>query len=94
MVEFTNDNDTAGNKRPSQSPDAHGQAAMLLVESLLHGLVARSTLTVAEAVEIVDIAAEVQEAISNDLDDPPATMGQSLTILGVLRASLALDLTG
>lgn len=39
--------------------DAHGQAALLLVESLVHGLIARSVISVTEAVEIVDVAAEV-----------------------------------
>lgn len=38
-------------------PDAHGQAEMLLVESLIHGLIARSVISVADAVEIVEIAA-------------------------------------
>ena len=73
-------------------PDAHGQAAMLLVESLIHGLIARSVIKVEDAVEIVEIAAEVKEEIAVDLGDSPATMQKSLTLLGAISASLKVDL--
>ncbi len=75
-----------------ESPDAHGQAAMLLVESLIHGLIARSVLSVAEAVEIVDVAAEVKREIAADLGDSPATMRKSLSLLRAISASLKLDI--
>ena len=73
-------------------PDAHGQAAMLLVESLIHGLIARSVISVAEAVEIVDVAAEVKADIGADLGDSPATLHKSLTMLEAISISLKHDL--
>ncbi len=74
------------------SPDPMGQAALLLVESLLHGLVARSALSVADAVEIVETAAEVKAEIAEDLGDTPAAMRESLALLGAIHASLSIDL--
>ena len=93
MAEHTpNDNDQAGADGRLRGPDAHGQAAMLLVESLIHGLIARSVLTVEDAFEIVGIAAEVKEEVAAEMGDSPATMERSLTILGAISASLKNDL--
>lgn len=75
-----------------REPDAHGQAAMLLVESLIHGLIARSVLGVEHAVEIVAIAAEVKEELAGDLGDSPATMQKSLSLLEAIGASLTRDI--
>lgn len=95
MAERTsNDNDAAFYDGRLRGPDAHGQAAILLVESLIHGLVARSIISVADAVEIVGVAAEVKEEVGADLGDSPETMEKSLTILGAIQASLSLDLPG
>ena len=89
--EISNDNAApfAGDRR---GPDAHGQAAMLLTESLIHGLIARSVISVADAVEIVDIATEVKEEVAASLGDSPATMQKSLTLLKAISRSLSVDL--
>ena len=90
MAEPTsNDNDAGRAHVVLREPDAHGQAAMLLTESLLHGLIARNLITVGDAVEMVEIAAEVKEAIAEDLGDSPATMRKSLALLDSIRVSLA-----
>lgn len=94
MAEDTNDNHDAVAERRSNRPDAHGQAAMLLVESLLHGLVARSVISVVDAVEIVGIAAEVKEEIAFEMGDDTATMRKSLDLLESIRVSLTNDLPG
>jgi len=73
-------------------PDAHGQAAMLLVESLIHGLIARSVISVADAVEIVEIAADVKADIGAEIGDTPATLRRSLTMLEAIGKSLSLDI--
>jgi len=86
--------DVAGDRVVLRGPDAHGQAAVLLVESLIHGLVARSILSVADAIEIVDIAAEVKLDIAEEMGDSPATMRKSLGILGAMSDSLKHDLAG
>ena len=72
-------------------PDAHGQAAMLLTESMLHGLIARKVISVAEALEIVEVAAEVKEEVAADMGDTPSTMRHSLALLGAIRLSLEND---
>ena len=73
-------------------PDAHGQAAMLLVESLIHGLIARDVIAVADAVEIVEVATEVKADIGGDLGDSPANLRKSLGLLNALSVSLSRDL--
>lgn len=94
MAEHINDNHDAPTNSRANRPDAHGQAAMMLAESLLHGLVARSVISVPDAVEIVGIAAEVKEEIAFELGDDAATMQKSLDLLESIRASLANDLPG
>jgi len=91
MADITNDIHAYPAVARPREPDAHGQAAMLLVESLIHGLVSRSVISVAEAVEIVDIAAEVKADIAADLGDSPATMHRSLSLLTSISASLERD---
>ena len=83
---ITNDNTAA-----AHGPDAHGQAALLLVESLIHGLLQRRLITVADAVEVVDVAAEVKLDIAGDLGDSPANLRKSLALLAAIGASLRGD---
>ena len=45
--------------------DGHGRAALLLVESLIHGLASRSVLSVSEAIEIIEVAAEVEYELAH-----------------------------
>jgi hypothetical protein len=90
MPDVTNDNQLE-NSAPRREPDAHGQAALLLVESLIHDLVARSVLSVDEAVEIVEVAAEVKAEVAADLGDSPATMRHSLALLEAIGRSLKGD---
>ncbi len=72
-------------------PEPYGHAALLLVESLIHGMIANSSLTVAQAIEIVEIAAEVKQDAANDVGDTPAAR-QSLRLLNSISASLKHDL--
>lgn len=90
MTPTPNDNDARA-AFDTREPDAHGQAAYLLVESLIHGLVARRTLTVADAIEVVEIAADVKAQIAGDLGDSPATLRRSLALLNALQNSLQTD---
>jgi hypothetical protein len=91
MTEKTNDNDAAPIEARRHEPDPHGQAAMLLVESLIHGLVSRSVISLEEAVEIVEIAAEVKAEIAIDLGDSPEALRRSLTLLESISSSLRRD---
>ena len=88
MAEITNDNHPVPGLAPVREPDAHGQAAMLLVESLIHGLIARSVISAEEAIEIVGTAAEVKAEVAADLGDSPETMRGSLALLEAISRSL------
>ena len=77
--------------RTEEGPDAHGQAALLLVESLIHALIAGAVITVQEAVEVVETAADVKQEIAESLGDSPDRLGQSLTLLQTISDSLKQD---
>ena len=94
MPEITNDNHPAAASAPRREPDAHGQAAMLLVESLIHGLIARSLISTEEAVEIVTMAAEVKAEVAAELGDSPGTLARSLALLESISRSLKGDAPG
>jgi hypothetical protein len=72
--------------------DGHGRAALLLVESLIHGLAERSILTVAEAVSIMETALDAQIAITDDAARPTSSMRQAGALLSALVESLRIDL--
>lgn len=72
-----------------EAPDRHGQAALLLIESLIHSLIARAALTVEEAIETIEVAADAEREIRDasgvlrDIDSP--------SMLTPIAASLRLE---
>ncbi len=72
-------------------PDAHGQAALLLTESLLHTLVDRGVLTITEAVEVVQTAAEVKVEVANAAGESTRRMNESLLLLAKMQSSFETD---
>ena len=74
-----------------RGPDAHGEAALLLVESLLHALTERAILTVADAVDIVETAADVNGEATEELGRPVARH-TSMALLEAISSSLRYDL--
>ena len=72
-------------------PDAHGQAALLLTESLLHMLVANATLTNAEAIEVVTVAAEVKVEVAAASGESRRRRDQSLQLLSKMADSFRAD---
>lgn len=76
-----------------RSPDPHGHAALLLVESLIHGMIAGRLIDVGQAIEIVEAAAEVQADDAGDPNVAPATLDPSLSLLNAIAESLRPDLT-
>jgi hypothetical protein len=92
MVDLSNDNELVRPVPGLHEPDAHGQAAMLLVESLIHGLIARSVIQVADAIDMVTVAIEVKMEIAADLGDNQDTKDKTLGLLSVIRESLSLDI--
>lgn len=88
--EISNDNLDAD---AVHGPDAHGHASILLVESLIHGLIARDVISVADAVEIVDTAVDVKTDIAGDLGHSPANLRKSVGLLTAISVSLRRDLS-
>jgi hypothetical protein len=72
-------------------PDAHGQAALLLTESLIHALVDNATLTAAEAVDVVTIAAKVKLEVAREAGESQGRMRESLALLSKIMNSFAAD---
>ena len=91
MIENDNDNVSGPPNGSAYDGDAHGRAAMLLVESLIHALIARSALTVEDAIEVVEVAADVDMELALELDIAPATLKKSLDLLARINASLRHD---
>lgn len=87
----TNDNDPAAERATPPASDAHGSAALLLVESLIHGLCENSTLSSAEALEIVERAVNVQSDMAQEADGAAAPMWRSHSLLSKIAASLRID---
>jgi hypothetical protein len=91
MSDISNDNHGYAAVARTPEPDAHGQAAMLLVESLIHGLVDREVISVPDAISIVEVAAEVSLDLADDVGGTPETMQRSIAILNALSNSLEHD---
>ena len=85
----TNDNDTG--LCAGHSPDTHGQAALLLVESLIHGLCENALLTTGEAIEIAERAVSVQFDRAEAADGAAAPMWRSHSLLTAIATSLRTD---
>lgn len=72
-------------------PDAHGQAAMLLAESILHALVEKQVLTSAEAVTVVRTTIEVKTEVAGLAGESRGRMEESLALLAAIAMSLETD---
>jgi hypothetical protein len=72
-------------------PDAHGQAALLLTESLIHMLVENGELTNAQAVDVVHTAALVKLEVAEAAGESRSRMLESLALLKVMETSFQAD---
>ncbi|MEO6113396.1 MAG: hypothetical protein ABIP07_02970 [Sphingomicrobium sp.] len=71
--------------------DPHCQSALLLVESLIHALIDKSVLTLPEAIEIIDVAEDVELEMARMANGAMLPQnGESL--LGPIAKSLRADL--
>ncbi len=73
-----NDNGPDTPEQRLRALDPQGQAAVILGESLIHGLIAKSVLTAEDSLDIVMAAAEVQTDYTADDGDAAARTRQSL----------------
>ena len=87
---FLADDDGGGDV--AQEPDAHGFAALLLIESLIHELIARSALSRQAAVDLVAAAADVSADIAVDIILIPSIADRTRDLLNAIRATLEIDL--
>lgn len=71
-----------------------GVAAVLLVESLIHGLLARRLIDLGDAIDIVDTAIDVAMEIATQPGRPPIAEDPAVTILTRIADSLRIDLPG
>jgi hypothetical protein len=76
---------------PVVEPDAHGQAALLLTESLLHMLVENGELTNAQAVDVVHTAAVVKVEVAEAAGESKSRMLESLALLARMENSFLSD---
>jgi hypothetical protein len=68
-------------------PDAHGQAALLLTESLIHMLVENRGLTNAQAVDVVHTAGVVKVEVAEAAGESKTRMHESLALLSRMEDS-------
>jgi hypothetical protein len=80
--------DSSFGKDTSPNPDAQGQAALLLIESLIHSLIDNGALTKEQAIEAFDSAYEVKEESAAEHKEPAPTLRRSLGLLHEMRASI------
>lgn len=90
---MSHDDPSMGSATPSSS-ESHGVAALLLVESLIHGLCENRALSAGQATEIAERAVEVQFDKAAETEGTPATMWQSHALLTSIAASLKADSDG
>lgn len=88
MTNPTSAEDSSFHKDASPSPDAQGQAALLLIESLIHSLIDNGALTQEQAIEALDSAMEVKEDSASEEKEPAKTLRRSLSLLQDMRASI------
>lgn len=87
MSDSANENGRADRRPTDHEPDAHGQAALMLAESILHALIDTSTLSVEGALAVVRVAQEVNAEGTKAADGPPARKA-SLALLDQIAISL------
>ena len=87
----TNSPSTIAATHSSPEPDAHGQAALLLAESILHALVETKTLTVDGALSVIETTCEVKQEFAEQAGESKNRMQESLNLLRVISASFAVD---
>ncbi|MBA3898345.1 MAG: hypothetical protein H0X36_14695 [Sphingomonadaceae bacterium] len=73
--------------------DAHGQAALMLAESMLHALMENGTFTTRQALSVVSTAQEIKVEFAEAAHESRARMQASLDLLTAIGDSLDHELT-
>ena len=88
---MTNDTSTADSSFSTDrhpNPDAQGQAALLLIESLIHSLLDNGALTKHQALEAIDSAMQVKEESASEAKEAAETLRKSLGLLTNMQHSI------
>lgn len=88
MANPTASADSSFGRDPDPDFRAQGQAALLLVESVIHSLLDNGALTKPQAVEAIRSAEEVKCDSLGDAKEAEATARKSLQLLGDMRRSI------
>lgn len=93
MTQIANQNEAGGFKPIGAEPDAHGQAALMLAESMLHALMEVRTFTPAQALSVVATAQEIKIEFAHLAGESQSRMQASLDLLNKIAGSLEHELT-
>ena len=72
-------------------PDAHGQAALLLAESILHAMVEANILSLDAALGVIETTCEVKIDVAEETGESNKRMQESLALLRAISASFKVD---
>lgn len=87
-----NENEPGRVKPPIVEPDAHGQAALMLAESILHALMETGVFTTEEAMSVVSTAQEIKVEFAHVAGESQGRMQASLDLLSGIAGSLEKEL--
>lgn len=88
MSNDTSTQDSSFSKDHDPQPEAQGQAALLLIESLIHSLLDNGSLTKPQALEVFDSAMQVKEESADEDKEPGHVLRRSLALLSAMRNSI------
>lgn len=91
MPHRANDNLSVRPPPPTGEPDAHGQAALILAESILHALVEQKMMTAEQALDIVHSAEEIKTEVAELSGESETRMHESLELLKRIGISIQID---
>ena len=90
MSDAAKGDDARSRDLPPGPPDPRGEAALVLVESLIHELVAQAALPMAAAIEVVRTAIDAQVAISDERGQSPGIEPQAVRFLSAIADTLSI----
>ena len=88
MPHQANDNRAAPLPPAVEEPDAHGQAALILAESILHGLIEDKTMSAERALDVVRSAEEIKTEVAGLAGESQTRINESLELLKRIGTSL------
>ena len=91
MPHKANDNRAIQLPPPQGEPDAHGQAALILAETMLHALVDIKMMTTQQALDIVSSAEEIKTEVAGMSGESDTRMHESLELLKRIGISIERD---